>query len=235
MMSKYSPVWPYGDIKKAFEGIYVVRGTNITHFEDKKIQHSRNMTIIERDGNLTLINTVRLGEKGLEELEQLGRVNNIISIGAFHGRDDSFYLDRYQANLWTVHSEQSNSSTRYLPDTPELPIKNGRFFPFKNASPLEGFIHVAEHEGILITCDSIKNWVEADSFFSEESAKMALASGEIATARISPIWLQATGVSKADFECLLNLRFKHLISAHGDVLKFTAYEDIKNSVEQLSL
>ena len=141
-MSDYSPVWPHGDIVKEFEGIYVVRGTNITHFEDMKIQHSRNMTIIENNGDLTLINTVRLDEKGLRELDKLGTTKHVISIGAFHGRDDSFYLDRYQAKLWTVQANSSYHTVHYLNDTDELPIKNGNFFMFKNASCSEGFIYI---------------------------------------------------------------------------------------------
>ena len=105
-MSKYSPAWPHGDIIKAFENVYVVRGSNITYFADTRIQHSRNMTIINSNGDLTLINTVRLNEEGLRALDMLGSVKHVVSIGAFHGRDDAFYLDRYQSEFWTVHPEK---------------------------------------------------------------------------------------------------------------------------------
>ena len=60
---------------------------------------------------------------------------------------------------------------------------------------------------------------------------MAISNGEITKARISPVWLNATGVHKVDFAPLLQLKFKHLISAHGDVLRDTAYYDIENSVK----
>lgn len=232
-MSDYSPVWPHGDIIKAFEGIYNVRGTNIVHFEGKEIQHSRSMTIIVQEGSLTLINSVRLSEKGLEELEKLGTVRNVISIGAFHGRDDAFYLERYQAKLWTVHEPSSYHNTHYLQDTDKLPINNGYFFMFKNTNPAEGFIYITNHEGIIITCDSVKNWVHIDEFFNEDTAMNALADGEIAKARISPIWLQATGMDKVNFNHLLQLKFKHLISAHGDVLRDTAHNDIESSVNNI--
>lgn len=118
-MSEYSPVWPHGEIIKEFESIYVVRGSNITYFENRKIQHSRNMTIIESNGDLALVNTVRLNEDGLRELDELGRVRHVISIGAFHGRDDRFYLDRYNACLWTVHLKGQDSN-RYYPTTQYL-------------------------------------------------------------------------------------------------------------------
>ncbi|MCW8418682.1 hypothetical protein OQJ18_04355 [Fluoribacter dumoffii] len=229
-MSKYSPVWPHGDIINAFENIYVVRGTNKTCFEDKKIQHSRNMTIIASNNNLTLINTVRLNEKGLQSLNNLGTVKHIISIGAFHGRDDEFYLDKYKAQYWSVQSGEISHPAHYLHDKDKLPIPNGCFFKFKNSSPAEGYIYIERQDGIIITCDSIKNWVEIDSFFNEETAIRAISQGEISKARISPIWLNATGVTQGDFDCLLKLKFKHLISAHGDVLRDTAYEDVKKSV-----
>lgn len=105
---------------------------------------------------------------------------------------------------------------------------------FKNATPAEGFLYLDKDEGIIISCDSIKNWVSVDQFFSEETAKMAISQGEIAKARISPIWLKATGVQGNDFTHLLKLKFKHLISAHGDVLRNTAYEDVKSSVRQVN-
>lgn len=237
-MSEYSPVWPHGEIIKEFESIYVVRGSNITYFENRKIQHSRNMTIIESNGDLALVNTVRLNEDGLRELDELGRVRHVISIGAFHGRDDRFYLDRYNACLWTVHLKGQDSNryyptTQYLKDADKLPIKNAHFFKFKNAAPPEGFLYINNNEGIIISCDSIKNWLEVDQFFSEETAQMALSQGEIAKARISPIWLKATGVQGKDFEHLLKLKFKHLISAHGDVLRDTAYEDVYDSVRRI--
>lgn len=63
---------------------------------------SRNMVIVRENGELTLINTVRLDEEGLTALEHLGHVKNVVRIGAFHGYDDAFYLDRYHAQLWAI-------------------------------------------------------------------------------------------------------------------------------------
>jgi hypothetical protein len=230
-MLDYSPVWPHDDITKIFSGIYIVRGTNITHFEGMKIQHSRNMTIIESQRELTLINTVRLNEEGLKQLDALGTVRWVISIGAFHGRDDAFYINRYNAELWTVQKQVPNTQyVKQLNDADKLPIKNAVCYLFKNATPVEGFLYLKQEGGIIITCDSVKNWLEIDSFFDEETAKRALLNGEISKARISPIWLQATGLQKRDFEPLLNLNFVHLISAHGDVLYNTAYTDIQKSL-----
>lgn len=232
-MMNYSPEWPHGELSEVFDGIYVVRGTNIICHEGMEIQHSRNMTVIAEGDELTLINSVRLDANGLQQLDKLGNVKNIIRIGAFHGRDDSFYLDRYQCDFWAFDDAEIADHckiTHVLSANTKLPIADSQFIAFANASPKEGVIYLAEHAGVVITCDSIKNWVEVDEFFSEETGKMALASGEIASARISPMWLGATGVKREDFEPVMGKSFAHLISAHGDVLFDTAYDQVKQSI-----
>jgi len=56
-----------------------------------------------RDGNaLTLINSIRLDDAGLAQLDALGRVTNVVKIGSLHGRDDPFYKARYGATFWAA-------------------------------------------------------------------------------------------------------------------------------------
>src|ERR1700730_7586030 len=98
--NKYSPVWPHSQIKEVFPNIFHVTGTNITKHKNIVFQHSRNMIIVRDNERVSLINTVRLSDQGISSLNSLGKVENIIRIGAFHGRDDRFYLDRYNAKLW---------------------------------------------------------------------------------------------------------------------------------------
>lgn len=161
MMSDYSSAWPHGPIQQMFSNIYFVTGTNKTVHEGIELQHSRNMIIISgRNRNLSLINTVRLTEDGLNELESLGTVKNIIRIGAFHGRDDAFYKDRYQADLWVLEgmSDEHGCNIDYvIKEEASLPFPNGKVFYFKTARFPEAVIYMKEHNGILITCDSIKN------------------------------------------------------------------------------
>ncbi len=86
---------PHGDIRQIFKDVFFVTGTNKIHHEGIDIQTSRNMTIVRSGSELTLINTVRLNEEALQKLDALGVVTNIVRIGAFHGRDDAFYQNRY--------------------------------------------------------------------------------------------------------------------------------------------
>src|SRR5689334_4704904 len=90
-MFEYSPAWPHGTIQVAFPDIFFVIGTNKTRHDGVEIQTSRTMVVVREDGALTLLNTVRLSEEGLRDLEALGEVRHLIRLGAFHGRDDPFY------------------------------------------------------------------------------------------------------------------------------------------------
>ena len=79
----YSPAWSHSEIKEIFPNIFFITGTNITHHNNVELQHSRNMIIIRNNDKLSLINTVRLDDKGLAALDALGKVKNIIRIGSF--------------------------------------------------------------------------------------------------------------------------------------------------------
>src|SRR5690242_2542897 len=99
-MTDYTSPSSHSAITEIFPDIFFVTGTNITHHDGRELQHSCNMIIV-RDGHiLTLINTVRLTDKGLARLESLGTVKHIVRLGTFHGRHDAFYLQRYPALLW---------------------------------------------------------------------------------------------------------------------------------------
>lgn len=224
-----SPAWPHGAIKEILPDVFFVMGTNKTHYNGVDLQHSRNMIII-RDGNqLSLINTVRLDDNGLAVLDALGKVENVIRIGAFHGRDDAFYLDRYHAKYWTLKgiTNENHRSTdiELLPNSP-MPFSDCSLFVFETSVHPEGILHIAREGGILITCDSIKNWLSADQFFSAETAKLYEEQGFFGTASISSVWKQACNVKAFDFDRLKSLQFRHLLSAHGEPLLNTAYEEV---------
>src|SRR5690242_9886092 len=101
-MFEYSPAWPHSALQTAFPDVYFVVGTNKTRHAGMDLQTSRTMVVLRDDDVLTLVNTVRLTEQGLGELEKLGRVCNVVRLGAFHGRDDPFYRDRYGATTWAL-------------------------------------------------------------------------------------------------------------------------------------
>lgn len=229
----YSPVWPHSEIKEVFPNIFYVTGSNITKHNNIELQHSRNMIIIRENNTLSLINTVRLNDQGLSTLDSLGKVENIIRIGTFHGRDDAFYLDRYHAKLWALKGmqHQNNRPADFLLTLGgEKPFSDCSIFIFETSQQPEAIIHINKEGGILVTCDSIKNWLKPDQFFSTDSAKIYKAQGFFGEATITNIWKEATQVQSSDFQRLKLLKFKHLLSAHGEPLLNNAFDAVTKNI-----
>lgn len=98
MSKKYAPIYPHDPIVEIFENIYLLRGSIRLGFG---LSMNRNMMIVKQENELTLINAVRMSESELEKLKSLGQVKHVIRLGDFHGLDDQFYIDRYQATFWS--------------------------------------------------------------------------------------------------------------------------------------
>ena len=95
-------------------------------------------------------------------------------------------------------------------------------------------MHIARQGGILITCDSIKNWTKVDEYFSENTGKEFLEQGLIKPASIDEVWLGAMTPKNSDFARLQKLSFSHLLSAHGQPIIDTASEQLMPVLERLS-
>lgn len=235
-MFQYSPAWPHGEIEQAFTDVFYVLGTNKTHHAGVDLQTSRTMTIVRQGDELTLLNTVRLGEEGLRQLEQLGRVREIVRLGAFHGRDDPFYRDRYGATLWTlpnVETADGRPADRALVPGEPLPLRDGKLFVFTSARFAEAAMLLERDGGTLITCDAIQNWSRVDRFFSEETGSMFAAQGLIREANLPSTWRQACAPDPADFRRLAELPFQHLITAHGAPLRDSAHTLVRSRIEEV--
>ncbi len=227
----------HSKIKAVLSNIYMVSASNHVEFEGNHLQHSRNMVILREGRDLTLINSVKLSDAGLAELEQLGEIKHVIRIGSFHGKDDSFYINRYQAKLWALQGMKDENGTPVdvsLDESTSLPIKSSSLFIFKNTNFPEACIHINSEGGILISCDSIKNWQLPDPYFSHATAKLYEQQGMFGQASISDIWLQAMGVTTDAFGELMSLEFKHLLSAHGQPLLDNAKVKLQSTLEKQS-
>ena len=193
------------------------------------------MVVVKHANELTLVNTVRLNDKGLAALDKLGKVTNVVRIGAFHGRHDAFYLDRYQAKLWALkgvkHDNKKYTDIELIADG-KMPFPDCSLFVFETSVQPEAIFHVNREGGILITCDSVKNWTTIDAFFSEETGKLYENLGFFGVATISKIWQQACAIQAQDFARLKSLHFKHLLSAHGEPLLNEAYEQLAITIKK---
>lgn len=234
MSDSQAPAGPHGDIVQVFSDVFMVTGTNKVTHEGRELQHSRNMIIVRDRGKLSLINTVRLGQEGLARLEALGTVDKVLRIGVFHGRDDAFYVEKYQAALWALPGMQDqHGCTVDVTFTPqgEKPFSDCSLFVFETARFPEGIIHLNQNSGILISCDSLKNWVGPDSYFNKETAEQYEKQGFFGKATVSKVWKEAMGVQNSDFHGVKALSFKHLLTAHGAPLLHTAHEDVLRTLD----
>ena len=236
-MNIYPPPFAHGPIEEIMPDIFFVSGTSVLEYEGNTIQKSNNMVIVRNGKELSLINTLRLKDGGLRALDKLGNVVNVIRLGIFHDRNDLFYVDRYKAKLWAVRGmdhKNNNQADVLIGETNTIPFPGAFFFKFETTSYPEAIIHIARLGGILITCDSIKNWTRVDEYFSEKTAKEFLAQGLIAPVSIDTIWLGVMKPKKEDFSRLKQLKFRHLFSAHGEPIIDTAHEQLMPVLERLS-
>jgi hypothetical protein len=237
MQKQYTPQWEHGAITEIFPNIFFVMGTNKAHYEGVDIQTSRNMIIVKNGDEITLINTVRLDEAYLKIIESMGKVKNIVKIGSFHGRDDAFYLDRYKAKLWALkgmtHDNGVKTDIDLVPNG-KMPFPDSSLFVFEATTQPEGIIHIDRDGGILITCDSIKNWTHIDNYFSEQTGKAFMQQGLIKSANVDTVWVNAMHPKLHDFKRLLaSFKFQNLLSAHGQPLLNSAYTQVSQSIDQL--
>lgn len=230
-MSDLPKVLSHGEIVKVIDDVFIVLGTNIVMHEGIRIQTSRTMTIIREENDLTLINSIRLNESGLAALQKLGRIKNIVRLGAFHGRDDAFYQKILQAKLWAFptmgfgHGEVLDFDL-----SKDLPLKNSQIIEFKTTKFKEALLLIEKSQRILISCDSIKNWQTKDPYFSDET--WAMMTSSIGPAKIDKIWLQAMMPSLSEIKAIGDEDFSILISAHGWPLLNDAKKVVLSSINQ---
>lgn len=231
----FTPAMPHGQIEEIFPDVFFVTGTSRPSFQGKQWQFSRNMTIVREGDTLTLINTVRLDEEGLAALDKLGRVRNVVKIGAFHGIDDAFYVDRYKARLWALpgHQHESGLATDAVLTEGALPFSGCSLFVFETAKVAEAVLRIDRAGGILVACDSLQNWADTDPYFDDESAAAMRQIGFITPANVGPGWRQFSEPQPSDFARLKNLSFRHLLSAHGAPLRDDAHPQLSSTFGRL--
>lgn len=228
---------PHGTLDEVFPNIFFVTGTFRNMFNGVEFQFSRNMVVLREGDALTLVNTVRLDDDGLASLDQLGQVKNVIKLGAMHGMDDRFYVDRYaDARQWALpgmtHGGGQETEQELTVDG-AMPVADCSLFVFETASLPEGVLRVDREGGILITCDSLQNWAEADEYFSADSAEKMAAFGFLKPTNVGPGWLQACKPEASDFERLMELSFEHVLPAHGGPVKGDAKAQYSATLKSL--
>lgn len=235
-MTQFAEAMPHGDIQEVFPDIFFVTGTMKTVLMGAHWHFSRNMVVVRDGGNLSLINSVRLSDEGLKQLDALGTVVNIVKIGSLHGLDDAFYKDRYKAKLWALpnmpHAEGVEPD-QILSTDGQLPFAESSIFVFEHTKLPECILRIDREGGILIACDALQNWMAPDAFFSDESRQMMSEMGFFQSANLGPVWMKVNEPKAQDFIRLNELAFSHVLCGHGTPLRNNAQQAFAERFKQV--
>ncbi len=235
-MTDFPPQLPHGDLVEVLPDVFFVTGQMVLEFDDTRRQFSRNMVVVRDGHDLTLVNTLRVDDAGLAHLDSLGTVKNIVRIGGFHGRDDAFYIDRYNAAFWApngIKFGRGEVPDGTLANDQPGPVTDSSVFLFETANRPEAILHLTRSGSILITCDSLQNWAEADEYFDAPTIKTMGAAGFLKPANVGPGWRNAAKPEASDFRRLMEMPFQHLLSAHGTPLLGSAKEAVGTTLAGL--
>lgn len=187
------------------------------------------MTVVRCEDGLALINSMRLSDEGLSELDALGEVKHVIRIGSFHGRDDGFYRDRYGAKIYAVEGqtyargldpkkpnlEPFLEPDAWLNEQSTLPIADAKLRVFASSRPPEAVCLLQREGGILVTADSLQHTPKPDEYFNFLAKILMKKMGFFVPYNVGPAWLQFSHTTKADVRSILELEFEHVLPGHG--------------------
>jgi hypothetical protein len=235
----YPDSLPHDPPKKIATDLFVVHGCVQP---SAVVRFSRNMAIVRHEGQLTLINPVRMDDEGLASLEALGEVAHVLRLGPMHGMDDAFYVDRYSAEFWSFEGGTTYTTpviTRSLSQDGILPFPNAKLFAFNHMTETEGAILLDRSPGILLTSDAIQSYATAPhtphtNWFTGLLLPLI---GFPRKTLIGPFWVKLLvedrdGI-KTEFERLLKLDFDQLLSAHGTFLENNAHVEVEQAFKKM--
>jgi len=225
---------PHGQIHEVFPDVFFVTGMMKAEFFGAPWQFGRNMTVVREGNELTLINAVRLEDAGLEQLDALGQVAHVVRIGALHGRDDAFYVDRNQATYWSLRGAPPTGvevDEELAADA--LPIRGASLFRFERTKLPEAILRLDRDGGILIACDALQNWAEPDPFIDAATQARMQDMGFFTPANVGVAWQHLNQPGPEDFARLQQLSFKHALCGHGAPLRDTAQADYRATFKRL--
>lgn len=225
MSVRFPPAEPHGTLVDVLPGLHLVQGS--MHLGPARF--SRNMVVIQRGDDLVLVNTVRLDAGGLEALDGLGRVTDIVRLAHGHGRDDPFYKARYGATVWDMAGMRYfkgvrwNKGATYFRSDHQLdgetcpPLPGARLFHLGTVPP-EAVLWLPHAGGTLIAGDALHNWGTPHGHFNLPGRLLFRCMGLIGPHRFGKGVLDICRPAPARLRALLDLGWDHLLPAHGDAV-----------------
>lgn len=234
---KSSPGPAFGGLQQIFDDVWWAWGT--VRF-GPGVYIPRNMFVLREGGELVVVHPVLLPATEQARVEALGPIKHIVRLGAFHGMDDPAYVERYGPTVWAppgVDARPGVPAARELRPGAPLPFEDGSLHVFSRSRTPEVALRLARHGGVLLTCDSVQNWesTEGCSFLGGLMSKVMGFKGR---ACLGPGWRKMSEPKDGegfgpDFERLLQLDFRHILSGHGAPMKDTAKDDLRARVRSI--
>lgn len=231
----YPPIYPHDPIEEIAQDVFMVRGSIKMN---ALVRITRNMAIVRHDGELTLVNPIRLHSVEEEKLQTLGTIKRIMRLGPMHGVDDPYYVNMFKTEFWcqpggTAYTQPA-IDVEMQPDGP-LPFPDAQLFCFNGTVQPESALLLQRGNGLLLTCDAIQNY--GDYKHNNLPARIMMPFiGFPKTTLVGPIWLKIMtpegGSLKQEFERLLTLDFDALLSAHGSFLAHGAKAAVQAAVDR---
>lgn len=245
MGQDFQSAYTHGELTEIFDNVFFVTGSMKMKPPPPMMRFSRNMTVLREGTELTIINSVRLNDQGLEALDALGKVKHIVRLAGLHGSDDPFYKHRYGATVWTLPNQpyvkgfavkvppgqQYFQCDMTIEPTTELPIADAMVHCIEGCSPGEGLLVLAREGGILVAGDSLQNWAGADRYFSFAAKLFMKQMGFLKEYNLGPGWLKVAKPSREALQRILDLRFEHVLPAHGKPVIGGAKERFRPVIE----
>ncbi len=234
-MTNATPIYPHGNVEEIANDVFMLRGSIKMN---PLVRITRNMAIIRKDRELSLINPIRVDAKVEAQLTALGDIKNVIRLGCFHGVDDPYYVEKFAARMWaqpggTTYTEPAIDVE--LSSDANLPFDDGEIFEFVGTVQPECALLINRDGGILFTCDAIQNY--GDYSYNNLPAKILMPFiGFPKTTLVGPIWLKVLtkeGESlESEFRRLLSLKFDRLLAGHGTLLETGAHAAVERAVDK---
>lgn len=200
---------------------------------------NRNMVVLRHEGELTLVNPIRLSDAGEKALEAFGTVRHAMRLGPAHGVDDPYTVARFGARFWCQAGSATYPEPKpdvVLEDGVELPIPDLELIAYRETKSPECVLLWRRHGGLLLSCDSIQHWERA-SRCSLPAKAVTYLMGFMHPANIGPPWrkfmTQDGGSLRPDFERILEQPFENLVGAHGQPLLGGANAALRKTVERV--
>lgn len=230
-MADFPAALPHGSFTEIFPNIFMVTGS---FRMGPGVSIPRNMTVVRQGDELSLINSVRLTPEGEAELAKLGKVKHLLRIGAFHGADDPYYVDRYKPVLWapprTRHQSPDLKTDQELVPG-QSPIAGATVFAFDQAKRAEVALVLDHDGGVLVTCDAFQHWATFEGV--SPMGKVVMTFMGFGPTIIGGPWMKAMGPDvRKDFDRLAGVEFRHLIPGHGAVLRAEAKPGLHTAMKK---